>query len=209
MCGRFSLWSDKNKILQHYGLETGPDILSSYNIPPSFEIPALRLNNGKELVNLHWGFIPFWAKDTKMQPANARADSIATKPMFRDAFKQRRCLVPVNGYFEWYSFERRKQPYFIRVKGPEVFSFAGIWTKWDSPDKSIESCALITTEAPPQLEHIHDRMPVIIDPAQYDEWLDKGGIEMLKPYQGEMTAYTVSTAVNTPRNQGAELIQAL
>ncbi|MEX2352556.1 MAG: SOS response-associated peptidase [Gammaproteobacteria bacterium] len=209
MCGRFSLWSDKNKILGHYGLSDAPDFTSSYNIPPSFDIPIVRDREGRELVNVHWGFIPHWAKDKKLQPINARADTVAKKPMFRDAFKHRRCLIPANGYFEWKVENGRKQPYFIKVKDAELFSFAGIWSHWDSPDKTIESCAIITTDANPDTAKIHDRMPVIINPEDYDLWLTEGGEDLLRPYPGKMDAWLVSTRVNSPKNQGLDLIQRI
>jgi putative SOS response-associated peptidase YedK len=153
--------------------------------------------------------IPHWAKDTKLQPANARSDGVATKPYFRDSFKNRRCLIPVNGYYEWSEVGGKKQPYFIHMPGNELFSLAGIWSRWDSPDKTIESCAIITTDPNSYLTNIHDRMPVIIRQEDYGVWLEKGGIEMLKPYTGEIDAYPVSTRVNSPKNQGPNLIQPL
>jgi len=205
MCGRFSIWSDKNKILEHYGLKDGPNV----NIPPSVDISAVRVQNEKELVNLHWGLIPHWARDNKLQPINARADSVAKKPFFRDSFRHRRCLIPTNGYYEWTELTGKKQPYFIHLKDIELFSFAGIWSRWDSPEQAIESCAIITTDANKHLSIVHDRMPVIIDPDDYDQWLNEGGEEMLKPYAGTMEAYPVSTQVNSPKNQGAELINRL
>jgi len=209
MCGRFSVSSDKNSILQHYGLQDGPDTYTGYNVVPSYDIPVIRLNPSKELANCHWGLIPHWAKDTKLQPANARADGVASKPFFRDSFKHRRCLIPVNGYYEWSEQNGPKQPYFIHIDDSELFSLAGIWSRWDSPDKTIESCAIITTEPNSYLAKIHDRMPVIIRPEEYDAWLNEGGEAMLKPYTGNMKAYPVSARVNNPKNQGPELIQPL
>jgi len=213
MCGRFTFTSSKSTVQTHYGLSEAPDLPTSYNIPPSFNIPIVRNNHGKEIALCHWGFIPHWAKDKKLQPANARADTVAKKPMFRDAFKNRRCLIPANGYYEWQVQDGRKQPYFIRPKKADMFaendlfSIAGIWSQWDSPEGTIESCALITTDANPDIQDIHDRMPVIIDPDDYDKWLKSGGEEMLRPYGGFMEFWPVSTKVNSPRNQGLELIQ--
>jgi len=209
MCGRFASWSDKNTILTHYGLKDGPDVLKSYNIPPSFDIPSVRDQEGRQLVNLHWGLIPHWAKDKKLQPINARADTVATKPMFKDSFKHRRCLIPTNGYYEWKELTSGKQPYFIKVKNAELFSFAGIWSHWDSPDETIESCAIITTDANPDTATIHNRMPVIIKPDDYDQWLTSGGENLLTPYSGKIDTWPVSTRVNSPKNQGMELIQRL
>ncbi len=209
MCGRFANWSDKNKILEHYELKNAPDYYTGYNVVPSYDIPIIRLNPGKELANCHWGLIPHWVKDMKLQPANARADGVAKKPFFRDSFKNRRCLISMNGYYEWSELNGPKQPYFIHLHENKLFSIAGIWSRWDTPDKSIESCALITTEPNRYLSRIHDRMPVIIKPADYDQWLDKGGEEMLKPWEGDIEAYPVSTRVNSPKNQGPDLIQPL
>jgi putative SOS response-associated peptidase YedK len=209
MCGRFAFWNDKNRILEHYGLEDAPDFKTGYNITPSYNIPVIRHRDSKELANCHWGLIPHWAKDTKLKPINARSDGVATKPFFRDSFKHRRCLIPTNGYYEWRVENGKKQPWFIHVKDSELFSFAGIWSRWETPEKSIESCAIITTEANRYLSRVHDRMPVIISTDKYDNWLDKGGEEMLGPYQGEMEAWPVSTQVNNPRHQGEKLIQPL
>jgi putative SOS response-associated peptidase YedK len=207
MCGRFASWNDKNKLLQHYDLTLAPDVHTRYNIVPSYDIPVVRHHPGKELVLCHWGLIPHWARDTKLQPANARAEGVATKPFFRDAFKNRRCLIPANGYYEWSTSHGRKRPYFIHVKDAELFSFAGIWSSWDSPEKTINSCAIITTAANPYLANIHDRMPVIISPRDYDRWLGQGGEQMLVPYPGEMEAWPISTRVNSPKHDDPALIQ--
>jgi len=214
MCGRFTFTSSKSTVQAHYGLLEAPDMPTSYNIHPSFNISIVRRNHGKELALCHWGLIPHWAKDKKLRPINARADTIAKKPMFRDSFKNRRCLIPANGYYEWKVENGKKQPYYIRVKkddlfagDDDLFSFAGIWSSWQSPDEQIESCAIITTEANPDIEHIHDRMPVIIHPDNYDRWLKQGGEDLLTPYVGFMESWKVSTKVNIPKNQGAELIE--
>ena len=209
MCGRFALWSDKNRLLSHYGLADAPGFSSGYNIAPSGNIPVIRQNPGKELALCHWGFVPHWAKDTKLKPINARAESIGDKPYFRDAFRQRRCLVAANGYFEWMTVNGRKQPYFIRMKESELFSFAGIWSTWRGPEDTIETCAIITTAANHYLSGIHHRMPVIIEPDNHAAWLNEGRGELLKPYPGEIEAYRVSEQVNNPRHQGEVLVQPL
>jgi len=117
--------------------------------------------------------------------------------------------VQFNRYYEWSELNGPKQPYFIHMDDNELFSLAGIWSRWDSPDKTIESCAIITTEPNSYLAKIHDRMPVIIRPEEYDAWLYEGGEAMLKPYTGNMEAYPVTTRVNSPKNQGSELIQPI
>lgn len=206
MCGRFGFWADKNTILAHYGIHTGLDLQAAYNITPSSIIPMLRLNNGqREWVTGHWGLIPKWAKDRKLAPINARAESLAEKPFFRDSFAQRRCLIPASGYYEWQGSKGRKQPYLIKVKDAGVFSFAGLWSYWDQ--EGMTSCAIITTPAGAGIKAIHDRMPAIIDPENYDSWLEKGGGAWLTPYAGALEYWPVSPRVNSPKNQDADLIQ--
>ena len=209
MCGRFVLSSDGDRLADHYGLDTVPVFSGGYNVAPSALLPVVRLGPDKEAAVCHWGFIPHWVKEPAVIPINARAETLTGKPYFRDAFKRRRCLVPANGYYEWRAENSRKQPYFIRMAGADLFSFAGLWSSWQGPDRPVESCVIITTSAKEELADIHDRMPVIIAPEDYDVWLEDGGQELLRPSAGEMEAYPVSSRVNSPRNQGEALIQPL
>ena len=209
MCGRFVLHSDKHRLADHYGLTAVPAFTGSYNITPSAEIPVIRYHPDRELAVCHWGFIPHWVKEPVLKPINARAETLTEKPYFRDAFRQRRCLIPANGYYEWQVEAGRKQPYFIRMKGADLFSFAGLWSSWQGPDGPVESCAIITTAAKEELVEIHDRMPAIIEPDNYDTWLNKGDEDLLKPCAAGMEAFPVSSQVNNPRNQGEALIQPL
>ena len=209
MCGRFVLSSDADRLADHYGLAGLPDFSGSYNIAPSAPVPVVRQHTDRELALCHWGFIPHWVKEPVLKPINARAETLTGKPYFRDAFKRRRCLVPANGYYEWRAAAGGKQPYFIRMAGADLFSFAGLWSAWQGPDGRVESCVIITTAAKEELADIHDRMPVIIAPDDYDEWLDAGGQDLLRPSAGEMEAYPVSSRVNSPRNQGEVLILPL
>ena len=209
MCGRFVLQSDEHRLADHYGLTAVPAFTGSYNITPSAEIPVVRYHPDREPAICHWGFIPHWVKEPVLKPINARAETLTEKPYFRDAFRQRRCLIPANGYYEWRVEAGRKQPYFIRMKGADLFSFAGLWSSWRGPDGTVESCVIITTAAKEELVEIHDRMPVIIEPDNYDTWLNKGDEDLLKPCAAGMEAYTVSSRVNNPRNQGEALIQPL
>ncbi len=209
MCGRFALWSDNSRLISHYGLAAAPEFDSGYNIAPSGHIPVIRLDPDKELALCQWGFIPHWARDTKLKPINAKAESIGEKPYFRDAFRRRRCLVPANGYFEWKPVNGRKQPYFIRMKEAELLSFAGVWSSWQGPDGAIESCAIITTAACDDLAGIHHRMPAIIEPDDHAAWLHEGGGGLLRPCSGDMEACRVSDRVNNPRNQGEALVRPL
>ena len=209
MCGRFVLRSDKHRLADHYGLTAVPAFTGSYNIAPSAEIPVIRDHPDREPAVCHWGFIPHWVKEPVLKPINARAETLTEKPYFRDAFRQRRCLIPANGYYEWRVEAGRKQPYFIRMKGADLFSFAGVWSSWQGPDGPVESCVIITTAAKEELVDIHDRMPAIIEPDNYDAWLNEGDGDLLRPCAGGMEAYPVSSQVNNPRNQGEALIQPL
>lgn len=209
MCGRFVLSSDAGRLADHYGLDTVPVFGGGYNIAPSAQVPVVRLDSDKESAVCHWGFIPHWVKEPVLKPINARAETLAGKPYFRDAFRRRRCLVPANGYYEWRAAPGGKQPFFIRMAGADLFSFTGLWSSWQGPDGLVESCAIITTTAREELADIHDRMPVIIAPEDYDAWLEDGGQDLLRPSAGEMDAYPVSSRVNNPRNQGEALIQPI
>ena len=207
MCGRFVLSSDGDRLADHYGLDTVPVFSGGYNVAPSAPVPVVRLDSNKEAAVCHWGFIPHWVKEPVLKPINARAETLTDKPYFRDAFRRRRCLVPANGYYEWRAALGGKQPYFIRMAEADLFSLAGLWSAWQGPDGLVESCVIITTTASEELADIHDRMPVIIAPEDYDGWLEDGGQDLLRPSAGEMEAYPVSSRVNNPRNQGEALIQ--
>ena len=207
MCGRFVLSSDADRLADHYGLDTVPVFGGGHNIAPPAQVPVVRRHSDRELALCHWGFIPHWVKEPVLKPINARAETLAGKPYFRDAYKRRRCLVPANGYYEWRAGPGGKQPYFIRMAEADLFSFAGLWSSWQGLDGPVESCVIITTSASEELVDIHDRMPVIIAPDDYDAWLEAGGQDLLRPCAAEMEAYPVSRRVNNPRNQGEALIQ--
>jgi putative SOS response-associated peptidase YedK len=177
-------------------------------------VPAVRLTTGgkRELVGLRWGLIPSWAKDTKIgqSTCNARADTVATKPAFRSAFKKRRCLVVADGYYEWLKDGKEKQPILYEVDGGKAFAFAGLWEWWPGPegkDEPIESCTIITTDANELAREVHDRMPVILDAKDYDAWLECRDAPLL-PFPAErMSARPVNRFVNNARNQGAKCIE--
>ena len=208
MCGRFASWADKNKILEHFGLAGGPNMPAGYNITPSDTIPAIRTSeSARELITCHWGLIPHWAKDKKFSPINARAESLNDKPIYRDSFNNRRCLIPANGFYEWTGSKGQKQPWFIKLKNSEILAFAGLWSHWDK--EGLNSCAIITTDANEIMKPIHHRMPVILSPDDYDRWLNEGGMTLLRPCSIAMEAYKVSPKVNNPKNQGPDLVQPL
>jgi putative SOS response-associated peptidase YedK len=172
------------------------------------------LDGRREGVAMRWGLIPSWAKDAKKPQINARGETVAEMPMFRSAFKKRRCLILANGYYEWKTLgPKQKQPYFLRLKNGEPFTFAGIWETWKGDGDAINSCAIITTEANDLSRPIHDRMPVILCGADADAWLDprvdaKAIVPLLRPFPaGEMVAFSVSTRVNKVGENDAGLIE--
>jgi putative SOS response-associated peptidase YedK len=169
-----------------------------YNVAPTQTVPIVKTKDaGWESALVRWGLIPAWARDAKIgyRLINARADTVATKPSFRSAFKRRRCLVPADGFYEWQKAGKGKQPFYIHRKDEEPFAFAGLWEAWENPEdgKEIQSCSLVTTEANALMAPIHDRMPVILDSATCDRWLDADEpandlLRLLKPFPREELA---------------------
>jgi putative SOS response-associated peptidase YedK len=191
-----------------------------YNIAPTQIIPAVLEREGERIVSgLKWGLIPHWAKDDSFASKliNARAESLDEKPSFREAFKHRRCIIPACGFYEWEKTAKgAKQPFYFYLKDKEVFGFAGLWEEWLDKDSGelLETCTIITTEANEVLRPVHDRMPVIIKPEDYERWLDEKETNtdnlqnLLAPYpSGEMASHKVSKAVNVPGNDSPELIK--
>ena len=204
-----------------FGLADAPELKPRYNIAPTQQIAAIKLDpesGTRKLSLLRWGLIPSWADDPSIgnRMINARAETLAVKPAFRSAFKKGRCLIVADGFYEWKKTGSTKQPYFIRFKDDEPFAFAGLSEHWHRGDQIIDSATIITTDANELMNGIHDRMPVILSPEDYDLWLEpefhgQGKLlEMLKPYPAEeMTAYPVSTVVNNPRNEVKECVEAV
>lgn len=228
MCGRFTLRSNLNLILQQFALDEVPDLTPRYNIAPTQAVPVIRATeSGRELAMLRWGLIPSWSKDEKMgnRLLNARSETAAEKPSFRSAFRRRRCLVVADGFYEWKKSGSgkgvTKQPYYIRMRAEGPFAFAGLWETWRGPKGAelatpIQSCTILTTGPNELMQSLHDRMPVILPPDDYAMWLDPSfeGIDALKalqrPFdQEEMIADPVSTFVNSPRNESPECIVAV
>jgi putative SOS response-associated peptidase YedK len=179
MCGRFVRSSSAETLAATFGVEIG-DLPASYNIAPSQSVAAiLQPDTDPQLRWLRWGLIPAWAKDPKIgyKLINARAETVAEKPSFRNAFRQQRCLIPADGFYEWQQVEgnRHKQPYFIGLQHELPFAFAGLYERWDSPDgETIDTCTIITTAANEAIAPIHNRMPVILAPQEYSQWLNPG-----------------------------------
>jgi len=212
MCGRYTLTASLEEIATQFAVEDPPLFKSRYNIAPSQNVAVVRLKpviSQRELVTLRWGLIPSWAKDPKIaySTINAKAETVAEKPAFRSAFRKRRCLIPASGFYEWQQEGKQKQPMYIRLRDRRPFAFAGLWEHWEPKEGApIESCTIVTTDANEFMLPIHNRMPVILDSQDYDQWLDPTAQidhlrTLLKPYAAdEMEAYAVSKMVNNPRN---------
>ena len=219
MCGRYKIVTDAQALYDAFQVDAGLNAapLARYNVAPATDQLVILNEDGRRVARWHrWGLIPYWAKDKSIayRTINARGESVAAKPAFRDAFRQRRCLVPATGFYEWKALARVKQPYLIRLRSGELFSFAGLWETWSGPEAEVRSFTIITTEPNELMARIHNRMPAIIPRAQYARWLDPalcGPVEvqaMIASYPaGEMQAVPVSTRINTAGNQGAALIE--
>lgn len=208
MCGRFTLTSDIKEMQQRFGASAKFDHHTSYNIAPSRDIPVVRESaSGREIVPCRWGLVPHWSRPGSSYKAiNARAETLAHKPFFRDAYRKRRCLIPANGFYEWKRENRLKQPYYFHLHDA-LIAFAGLWEYWEGKDERLETCTIITTAANVIMQPVHDRMPVIISQDNYQDWLENGGEALLVPYGGEMSCHPVGTYVNNPKNDGKDLIE--
>ena len=218
MCGRFLLTAPVEALRRLFGVSDSPNLMARYNIAPTQTTGVVRLKpagGGRELAALRWGLVPSWAKDVAVGAGliNGRSDGVATKPSFRAAYRQRRCLVPADGFYEWAPGPAKapKQPYLVRRADRGTFAFAGIWERWQGDGQTVQSFAIITTDANKILAAIHHRMPVILDPRDYAAWLDIGNEraqELLKPApDGLLQAIAVSTRVNAVRNDDPGLIE--
>jgi len=216
MCGRYRL-SSTERFLDRFQVENEIELAPRYNIAPCQQVPVVRQHRERPVriaSMMRWGLIPYWSKDDKgaYKMINARAESAAERPAFRDAIQRHRCLVPADGFYEWARHGTEKQPFHFGMIDDSLFAFAGIWDRWKSPaGELVESCSILTTTPNALLADIHDRMPVILRDEDYDLWLDPGyqhgdGIlEMLCPFDASaMKRYPVSTRVNSVNNEDAE-----
>lgn len=221
MCGRFALKTPIKNVAKEFGIEEMPPVEARYNIAPTQVIlSVLQITDERQVKHLKWGLVPSWAKDASMgaRLINARSETVAEKPAFREAFQKRRCLIPADGFYEWQRLDSgRKQPFFFRMSDERPFGFAGLWERWQGEEgQLIESCTILTTTANEVLRPVHDRMPVILHHSDYDLWLDEDMRkrdllkELLQPYPAsEMISHPVSTSINSPRSQGAGLIERM
>lgn len=226
MCGRFTQRQPLANVAQDFEARlAAPEAryFPQFNAAPTQSVAIVRAEAegpGRQLALVRWGLIPSWAKDMKIgnSTINARGETVAEKPAFRSAFKKRRCLVVADGFYEWKKGGKVKQPYFIHRTDDKPFAFAGLWETWYGPDKEakgepLETCTIVTTTANDLMSPLHDRMPVILNPIDYDLWLDptiadREKLEpLIVPYEGdEFTSTQVSTFVNNVRNQGPECV---
>ncbi len=217
MCGRYTLTHPEQIKEQYNIVEHEYNIAPNYNAAPTQIMPIIH-NDGKDkhLELMKWGLIPSWSKEPvmKFSTINARAEGLEDKPTYRASFKRRRCLVPADGFYEWKKTDDGKQPYYIKLKNSDLFSFAGLWDSWHSPDGSkLHTYTIVTTTPNELMKEIHDRMPVILERQHEEAWLNPD-IEdpitlhsFLKPYNAtKMEAFPVSKSVNNVKNNQADLI---
>lgn len=221
MCGRFTLTSDANAIQDQFNLDHLMPLEPRYNIAPSENVLAIRRSSENKLegVMLHWGLIPFWAKDKKISHSliNARAETVADKPAFRNAFKTHRCIVIMNGFFEWKRDNSAKKPFYFKSKNDGLLAVAALWDEWKGTDEEcIQSCCLITTDANQLMQPIHERMPVLLDDNHQQAWLntstfDKHSLQnLLKPCNTPtLSYYPVLPLVNNARYKSADVIHKI
>jgi putative SOS response-associated peptidase YedK len=216
MCGRYNLITDAVALVDFFDIEQTLFDISGYgphyNIAPGQDVPLVRDgSNGRELVLARWGLVPHWSKEskTKYSTINARAETVAEKPTYRDSFKRRRCLIPATGFYEWKRDGKQKIPQHIQLAEGGLFAFAGLWDRWEKQGEAFESCSIIVTDANEAVRPVHDRMPVILNHAYYNAWLNpthsnRAQLQsMLVPYAGSIDVYPVGKRVNSPKNDDA------
>lgn len=221
MCGRFTQTSPIKSLRSLFDFLDGPELPVRYNVAPTQSIAVVRLSPAppaRELAALRWGLIPSWADDPKVgnRLINARSETAADKPAFRDAFRQRRCLIPADGFYEWRTEGRQKKPFYIRRQDGKPFAFAALWEHWEAPEKpAIDSCTILTTSANELLQPLHERMPVILAPGDFQCWLDpkttaEEAASLLRSAPTEeMTLYPVNLCVNDVKQDDARCVEPL
>lgn len=215
MCGRFTQHLSWQQLVELYGLTGTPlNLEPRFNIAPTTQVLTVRADGkGRYASMMRWGLIPAWWKAENKLPAtfNARADTVATKPMFRSAFKARRCIVPASGFYEWKTVDGEKQPFYITRADGLPLSFAGLWEAREEGGEETLSCTILTTDANETMEPIHNRMPVILGKYDFNAWLSgRGGEDLLRPCPADaIEARMVSTYVNSVKNQGEKCIEPL
>ena len=222
MCGRYNLITDAEALVDFFEIDQvlleASGLGPRYNIAPGQNVPIIR-NAGhcNELLLARWGLVPHWSREpgTKYSTINARAETVAEKPSYRDAFKRKRCLIPANGFYEWRRDGDKKTPHHIHAPDDSLLAFAGLWDHWEKQGEGFDSCSIIVTAASRAMQPIHERMPVILNPAQYSTWLNpahynRAQLEsMLVPYAGSLEIDQISRFVNSPENDGPGCVAPL
>lgn len=216
MCGRYTLTTDMHTIAESFGVEPELEAGPRYNIAPTQNVAAILRDSSTHLKLLRWGLIPAWAKDESIgsRLINARAETLAEKPSFRNLLRSRRCLILADGFYEWKAEGKEKTPMYITLQDNQPFAFAGLWDQWKNADgQTLQSCIIVTTEPNELMATIHNRMPVILRPGAYEDWLNptlhdtEVLTHWLNPYPRElMKARPVSKLVNNPKNDTAAIL---
>ncbi len=219
MCARFTLTAPGHRVVELFDLDLLADIVPRYNIAPTQNVLAVRLNeaNQSEYAWFRWGLVPSWAEDLKIgqRLINARSETVGEKPAFRDAIRVRRCLIAADGFYEWKREKGNKQPFFIHRPRREPFAFAGVWDRWHDPGgKLVETCSILTTESNGLIRPLHDRMPVILLKPQHARWLDASIKQaadlhdLLQPLPDDaLEMYAVTTKVGDPRFEDPSCVE--
>ncbi|MGQ9861903.1 MAG: SOS response-associated peptidase [Thiobacillaceae bacterium] len=218
MCGRYVLSTRPEILAAHFGLDEYSDYPPRWNIPPGTDIPVIRQSpEGRRVLHLmRWGLVPHWARDASIgqRLINARAETVAKKAAFREAFRRRRCLIPADGFYEWKTVDKGKQPYYISLRSGQPMGLGGLWEFWRAPDGSVlKTCAIVTTGPNGLLASIHDRMPVIIAPEHWQTWLNgtpEAALALLPPFPAEaMQAWPVHPRASRASEDTSALIEPL
>lgn len=222
MCGRYAFFSPAEAVRRAFAVDDLPPLEARYNIAPTQPVPVVREQEAgrRAVVLLHWGLVPGWARDRAIgnRMINARAETLGERPAYRRAFRKRRCLVAADGWYEWQAAAGGKQPWFIRARDGGPMGFAGLWESWRDPGtgEALESCTIVTVDAPGSLAQIHRRMPAVLSTDAYAPWLDPAREDgdalsaLLGPVDpARFEAWPVSRAVNDPHHQGPELAEPL
>ena len=219
MCGRFSNNIPIEDLIAYFGLSRGFPLEERYNLAPSQDVAMIRQQGAERSITLaRWGLVPHWAREVQIgyKMINARAETVESRPSFRDAFRRQRCIIPASGFYEWKKAGKDRQPYYIFRKDGAPLALAGLWDRWENPEhpgEVVVSCTIITTEANGLVAQLHNRMPALLEPATFDAWFDPHQGEkdlhgLLRPAaEGVLDLYPVSGYVNKPGNEGAECIK--
>lgn len=219
MCGRYTLSTPGDEVAAVFGLEESVSLEPRFNIAPSQQAPVVRRDGDgrRYLAACRWGFVPHWSDDPEggPRPINARSETVAEKPAFRDSFRRRRCLVVGDGFYEWKATGGAKQPFYFSLADGEPFAMAGLWDRWGNDGTPLETFAILTAPANREVAAVHDRMPLILAPEAWTAWLgaDEAGMEVVRdvlaqsPRDGLLLSRPVSTRVNSPANDDSRLVE--